>query len=329
MPKKNVSGNKTDRYINLILEISNTHGWQINEVKLKKILGDPSKSQFYNYLQDLTGDCADRPSVLVRIQTEEGFCYKLNERTWENFFLAKDEGEFLLECHKKLGYLIENGLHDLDLINTRSNRKNLSRKFIYLSAIQGKSFSAQLKDHLHTITKSLLGDKRIELKYNEKDYSVYPMSFCQYRDELYLIGYKNDIKEQNLRVFKIARITQVNLTKDKFHYPAQNRWNPAELFKEASGLIIGQKNNAIINVYGNAKKILKEKNFFTSHLQGEFKEYDQYECIYTSESEFLGQLFVYADEIEVLSPKSLKDSFLKKAESAIKVNKQHILKKSA
>lgn len=329
MPKKNISGNKTDRYISLILEISNTPGWQISEEKLKELLGDPSKSQFYNYLQDLTGDSVDRPSILVRIQGEEGFFYKLNERTWENFFLAKDEGEFLLECHKKLGYLIENGLHDIDLINNRSNRKNLSRKFIYLAAIQGRSFSDELKEHLHTVTKSLLGDKRIELKYSGKDYSVYPMSLCQYRDELYLVGFKNEIKEDNLRVFKIARIQGVNLTKDKFHYPAQNRWNPSELFKESSGLVIGEKKKAVINVYGHAKEVIKEKNFFTSQITHHSDEYDQYECTYTSEPEFLGQLFVYADEIEIVSPNSLKESFLSKASKAISINKNKDLKKAA
>ena len=292
-------------------------------------MGQPSKSQFYNYLQDLTGDSADRPAILNRIQSEDGYLYKLNERTWENFFLARVEGEYLLECHKKLGYLLENGLHDLDLSEGRTNRNNLSRKFIYLSTVQGRPFSQDLKDGLHFIVKSLLGDLKINLKYKNKNYSVYPMSLCQYRDELYLVGFKDEMKDGNLRVFKISRIQGVSLTKDKFNYPSFKHWNPSDLFKETSGLVIWEKKKALINVYGKAREILREKNFFTGILKHEDSTFDQYECIYTSGPEFIGQLFVYADEIEILSPESLKNSFVEKANNALKINRQVSLKKSA
>jgi predicted DNA-binding transcriptional regulator YafY len=327
MVKKKVSGNKTDRYLSLILEISNTPGWQISEQRLKELLGNPSKSQFYNYLQDLTGDSIDRPAILARIKNEQGFFYKLNEKTWENFFLAQEEGEFLLQAHKKLGYLIENGLHDISFIDSTSNRKNLSRKFIYLSAIQGKAFSEDTKDHLHMIIKSLLGDTKLELSYNKKHYEVFPMSLCQYRDELYLIAFKDSIKQDNLRVFKIIRIQEVFLTKNKFSYPALMKWNPIELFKESSGLLLGERQEAIINVYGHARRIIREKNFFNSKLLEKYKDYDQYECVFTSKEEFVGQLFVYADEIEVLSPSNIKDYFIEKAQRALNINRK--IKKAA
>lgn len=327
MAKKRVSGNKTDRYLSLILEISNTPGWQISEQRLKELLGHPSKSQFYNYLQDLTGDSIDRPAIIARIQKEEGYFYKLNEKTWENFFLAQEEGEFLLQAHKKLGYLIENGLHDITFIDSSSNRRNLSRKFIYLSSIQGKVFTDETKDHLHIIIKSLLGDTKLELNYNRKEYIIFPMSLCQYRDELYLVAFKDKIQSSNLRVFKIARINDVYMTKEKFVYPALMRWNPAELFKESSGLILGERQEAIINVYGHARKLIREKNFFNNKLINKYKEYDQYECIFTSKEEFVGQLFVYADEIEVLSPSSIKDYFIEKAQKALQINQK--IKKAA
>jgi hypothetical protein len=322
MAKKKVSGNKTDRYINLILEISNTPGWQISETKLKELLGHPSKSQFYNYLQDLTGDSVDRQAILCRLNTEDGFFYKLNEKTWENFFLAKDEGEFLLECHKKLGFLIDNGLYDIELLEEQGANKNLSRKFIYLSAIQGRSFTDTEKENLHQIIKALMGDKKLALNYQGKPYLVLPLSLCQYRDELYLVAYKNKVQQDNYRVFKITRIKDANLLKEKFTYPAPSNWNPQELYKNTSGLVIEQKEEAIINVYGNAKKLIQEKNFFHNRLVNQTKEFDQYECRFSNIQEFLSQLFVYADEIQVVSPVKVQNAFHQKLNKALSLNQK-------
>lgn len=321
MAKKKVSGNKTDRIINLILEISNTKGWTISEDKLKELLGNPSKSQFYNYINDLTADGADRPALLLRIQASDGYFYKLHDRTWENFFMAKEEGEYLLECHKKLGYLIENGLHDIDLIDTKSNRSNLSRKFFYLSAVQGKSFNNETRAIMHTLIQSLLSNKQLSLLYSRKSYIVLPLSLVQYRDELYLLGYKNEVAEKNIRTFKINRIEGAELLKEKFKYPTLKTWNPIERYKNSSGLIVGEPKKATIQVYGNARKLLKEKDFFHNQLKAEYNSFDQYQVTYTNEHEFLGQLFVYADEIEIAAPEKLRDTFIEKAEKALSLNK--------
>lgn len=321
MAKKKVKGTKTDRIINLILEISNAKGWTISEQRLKELLGNPSDSQFYIYLAELTADNADRPAILIRIKGDEGFFYKLHDRTWENFFMAQEEGEYLLECHKKLGYLIENGLHDIDLIDTKSNRNNLSRKFFYLSAVQGKAFDEETKEIMQTLIQSLLSNKQLSLLYSKKSYKVLPLSLVQYRDELYLLGYKEEVAEKNIRTFKINRIESANLLKEKFKYPSLKVWNPVERYKDASGLIVGKPQSATIQVYGNARKLLKEKDFFQNQLLANYKSFDQYKVTFTNEHEFLGQLFVYADEIEIIQPESLRNFFIEKAENALALNR--------
>jgi hypothetical protein len=319
--KKNIQGNKTDRYINLILEISHSPHWEISEQTCKKLLGNPSKSQFYNYIQDLTGDSVDRPALLWRIKRDEGFFYKLHDKTWENFYIAKEEGEFLLECHGRLGYLLASGIKDIEFIHSSSNKKNITRKFIYHSVIRARSYTEKIKNFLQLVIKSLLGDLMIHLQYSSKNYTVFPLTLCQYRDELYLLGLKDQMDKNNLRVFKITRIEKIDILKEKFRYPGTSLWNPHELFRESSGLILGAKKKATINIFGNARKIIREKFFLNGSLIKSYPEYDEYECIYTSTSEFLGHIFNYANEIEIVSPIDLRNEFIKKAEEALSLNK--------
>ncbi|MDB9787001.1 WYL domain-containing protein [Bacteriovoracaceae bacterium] len=321
MPKKISTGNKTDRYINLILKIANTNGWLIHESKLKELLGHPSKSQFYNLLNDLTTDSADRPAILFRIVQDDEIYYKLHDRTWENFFIAKEEGEFLLQCHKKLGYLIESGLCDIDLMAEKSTiRANLNRKFVYLSAVQGKEFNSSQKNNMQTIIKGLISENKLRLNYSNKVYTVLPISLCQYRDDLYLVGYKDDVLDSQLRVFKVLRIESIETMTETFSYPSTYKWDPKQYFKDTSGIILGERKHAVINVYGYARAIFKEKDAFSNKLLLSTEEYDQYECIFTSIPEFLGQLFVYANEIEIKAPDGLKNDFVVKAKAALKLN---------
>jgi predicted DNA-binding transcriptional regulator YafY len=321
MKKKNVSGNKTDRYIRLILEISNSPNWQITEEKLKELLGHPSKSQFYNYLQDLTSHNPERPAIIERIKHDETFIYKLHEETWKNFYEASLEGEFLLEAHKKIGYLLENDFTQLDF-EFGSKTKDISRKFIYLSKVQAAPYSNETKEIIHNAIKAILGHTKIFLNYSEKFYTVFPLTLCQYRDELYLIGYKDEMKKENLRVFKMTRIEKLEQSKETFKYPSASKWNPFEVFKETSGLIQGIKRTAHIRVFGNSRRIIKEKSFFANKLISSAKDFDEYDCSYTNIQEFLGQVFVYADEMQILGPQELKDAFTQKATKALNLNQE-------
>jgi predicted DNA-binding transcriptional regulator YafY len=50
------------------------------------------------------------------------------------------------------------------------------------------------------------------------------------------------------------------------------------------------------------------------------RDYDEYECIYTNIEEFLGFLFIYGQDVEIISDASLKKSFREKAEKILKRN---------
>lgn len=49
-------------------------------------------------------------------------------------------------------------------------------------------------------------------------------------------------------------------------------------------------------------------------------EYDQYQAKYSNIEEFLGQLFVYAQDIEIIASSKLKEKFQEKAVLAISRN---------
>ena len=65
-----------------------------------------------------------------------------------------------------------------------------------------------------------------------------------------------------------------------------------------------------------------EKSFFEADLVQQTDDYDQYQINYSGQEELLGQLFVYAEDIEILSPEHLKDAFFEKANNALVRNKK-------
>lgn len=324
MAKKKIRGNKTDRFINLVLEISRRANFEVNEAVFKELLGNPSKSQFYAYLQDLTFETGERPALISRVSRDGQYFYRLHNKTWENFFVASYEGDFLLEIHRKLGFLFECGLKDTDFFDEGSTSKDFDRKFFYLSAIKGKGFSKEAKTNLHVISKALISNNKLEIVYSGSLYSIFPLGLCQYRDEVYLLSFSETMKKESFRVFKMARLEKAQLTDETFKYPAKKDWDPNEYFKGASGIVVKEGRKALFRVYGKARKLVKEKDFFNASLVSEAKEYDQYECFYTNDQEFIGQLFVYADEIELLGPDDLIVTFIEKLNASMELHKSYL-----
>ena len=74
-------------------------------------------------------------------------------------------------------------------------------------------------------------------------------------------------------------------------------------------------------MYGDSKKILSEKRFFDADIIDKTKEYDEYVCHFTNIDEFIGLLFIYGQDIEIVSDVGLKNAFKEKAEKIIQRNK--------
>ena len=317
---------KTDQILRAMLKIFNSPRQRISEDEFKKIT-KKSKSSFYRYVAELTKfEDAEGVPILRRIKDGDQYWFELNKSMFKYFIPEHLESAYFMEAFKAIGYLLQNKQFNEDItflkkdifqLNGRS--KELEKKFFYLSKIVTPKINEEI---LNITISSLIENRIISLEYSGKRYpNVFPLTLCQYRDALYLLAYKEQMGE--LRKFKIDRIERIIASNETFKYP--NKWNPQDHFNESSGLVTNTVKTATIRVFGDSRKHFEEKEFFSSKQESSTDKYGRFKMKYSNENEFLGQLFVYAQDIEIESPEDLKDKFIKKALLAL----QHNDKKAA
>lgn len=314
---------KTDRVILLIQTICRSPRLSLSEKKVKEILGEPSRAQWYKMKQEILEDSGQRRAILLEMTDEEGNTnYQLNQCDWFHYLEGTQEIQFILKFYRELGHLFPK--IESDGITTTS--KNLDRKFHYLCKIKAKESLEKSEHHLETVMRALIGNRKLLIDYKGtndakgKTIDIFPLTLTQYRDDLYLMAYKSEMKEENIRAYKISRIEKIQELKDTFKYPLDAKWNPREYFKNTSGIIGGTEKRAQFKVYGNSKNILNEKRIFDAKVVNQTKEFDEYTCNYTNIEEFIGLLFIYGQDIEIVSDKDLKKAFREKAENILKRN---------
>ncbi|MEA9357255.1 WYL domain-containing protein [Bacteriovorax sp. PP10] len=315
--------NKTDRVVLLIQTICRSPRLSLSEKKVKDILGEPSRAQWYKLKQELLEDSGQRKAVLLEMKDDEGnISYQLNQCDWYNYLEGTQEIQFILNFYRELGHLFPK----IDTDGITASSKHLDRKFHYLCKIKVKDPASENDNHLETIIRALVGNRKLLIDYKGnsdlkgKTIDIYPLTITQYRDDLYLMAYKQEIKQENIRAYKISRIEKVQDLKDTFKYPLEKNWNPKEYFKNTSGIISGVEKKAKFRVYGDSKKILSEKRIFNAEITEQTKDYDEYTCQFTNIDEFIGLLFIYGQDIEIISDKDLKKAFKEKAELILKRN---------
>jgi hypothetical protein len=159
----------------------------------------------------------------------------------------------------------------------------------------GERFSSSL---LHSIT------------YDGGLRTIRPLTLCQHRDNLYIICYR--MKENSQWEHR------------KFPYPGKGEWNPEKEYQHSSGLVLGEVRQVQIRIYGDSRKTWEEKSFFGGELINRDQDFDTYLCSYTNSHEFLGQLFVYAQDVELVDDHELHEQFVSKAEMALKRNNKSV-----
>ena len=338
--KKSSSMNKTEKFVNLLHVISQAPGRKIGYQELHRVLGNPSRASFHKLVAELKSGTAFMPPLLSesKHQSLEDRIYKLNSKAWDNFVTAGSEGYFFLEAFRRLGKIINSDYTKLnfeDVIEFEGRKVvDLDRKFMYLSKIDAK-VTPKLTHMVDQLVTALLEHRQVKIIYKptglqgEYERIIEPLTLCQYRDDLYIMCYKVEAGEKIFRNYKISRIDDLEIQEDNFEYPSSSKWNPEKDYKNASGLINGKSETALIKVYGPTRQIFQEKNFFNNLLVQNSDEFSKYQCTYTSLNEIVGQLFVYAEDIEILAPKELKDAFTEKALKALSINKVKIDKKAA
>jgi predicted DNA-binding transcriptional regulator YafY len=318
---------KTTQFLRILHQLSLAPNRCLPESRIKQLLDDPPRSTWHRLISELTQGSHDVPALLMATQAEAGEerQYCVNHRGWQAFLDAHAEGKFLLECYRQVGHLLDSEfahmvfeLPDLD----RREVDSLSRKFIHLVKIKTLQ-TTQSRRWLDCIIEGLIKNQQLELTYEGGVRTVRPLTLCQHRDELYLMCYRMiEGGAWEKRTYKLNRISGIRLLERKFPYPPQSEWDPAQEYESASGLVLGPVKLVQLRVYGNTRRIMAEKDFFNAELIQRESESDTYQCSYTNHHEFLGQLFVYAQDIEILNDDSLREQFLEKAHSAILRNQR-------
>ncbi len=323
-------------YLNVLQAILKSPGMELSQAKLFDVIGK-SRPQNYKILKNLLEGTATIEPMLVEIKDHLGegdkIFYKLKSNSWEDANNISLEGKFFLECYKHVGYLLDSDYSraqfedDLDI--TSHQLSKLKRKFFYLAKIQARPFSKHHKGILERLVKALLNETHVVLNYPildpikaKRGRRVRPYTLCQYRDDLYLLGAEEQSDGSWInKNFKISRIKELHENTEKFNYPSQNKWNPNEDFKLTSGLIHSEPKEARILVHGHFKQLLLEKSFCNARLMSPSEaEEHEYVFTYTEANEFIGQLFTYAECVEILEPAILREQFIAKAEAALKLN---------
>ncbi len=343
-PKKDKTKPWED-YLNILSALLKSSRLELSRSKIFEIIGK-SRAQNYKILKNLLDGTPTTEPLLVEIGNElneEDIFYKLKCNSWEDANNISLEGKFFLECYKHIGYLLDSDYSraqfedDLDITTNQLNK--LQRKFFYLSKVQAKPFDKSQKAILEKLVKSLLNEKKAFLFYplndpikSKRARSIRPLTLCQYRDDLYLLADEEQADGSQIRKsYKVSRVKDLSESEEKFRYPSQRDWNPKEEYKLTSGLIKSKPKEAHILVHGHFKTLLLEKHFCNARLMNSSEEeVHEYKFTYTEPNEFLGQLFTYAECIEILGPQDLKDQFLAKAQQALNLNLGSLkLKKSS
>jgi len=315
---------KTDACLLLVQTICKAPRLTLTDKKVREILGEPSKAQYHKLINELTEDVGARKAILLKQKDDEGnIQFQLNHCDWVHFIEGTQEIHFILKSYKEMGHLFPK----IDVDGVSVHAKNIDRRFHYLSQVKVKDSTEGLQNHLETIIKALVGNRRIFIKYKDSDKNkekttteIFPLTLVQYRDDLYLVAYKGEIGDENIRHYKVSRILEIIESKSTFRYPSEAKWNPKEYFKNRAGIFVGNEKKAVFRIYGESKKLLAEKSFFNSTVINQTKDYDEYQCVYSNIEEFMGFLFIYGQDVEIVGDAALKKAFREKAEKILNRN---------
>lgn len=322
---------KTAQFLLVLHHVATSPNRCLPVERLRSLLGDPPKATWHRLIKELTEGTGDVPALLMKTvnQETEGVFYCVNHRGWQAFLDAHEEGRFLLECYRQVGQLLDSDFTNMVFEIPDINRKHINRidrKFLHLVKVKAQK-SDSSKKILNTIIEALITEKQLELTYDGGLRTFRPYTLCQHRDELYLMGYRiKDGGQLEKRTYKIGRITSAKVLDRKFPYPSKNEWDPMKEYESSSGLVLGPQKKVQVRVYGLSRKVIAEKDFFNGELINRDRDYDTYLMNYTNVHEFLGQLFVYAQDIEIVDDEGLKEAFIEKAQAGLLRNHASKLK---
>lgn len=243
-------------------------------------------------------------------------------RTFHNHRKAIEEMfDINIECNKRGGYLyyIENAeemekggirswlLNTFAVNNLINESHYLKQRILFEDIPSGR-------EYLTPIIEAMRDSKNITITYQSFDdnkehtFSLSPYCVKIFKQRWYVIAY-NDYFD-TIRIYALDRIHNIRIMDEKFDYPSD--FDPQAFFGQSFGIIVDEEckpETVRIKAFGNKCKYLRALPLH--HSQKEIETSDNYavfEYLIRPTYDFYQELLMHACDIEVLSPKAVRDN---------------------
>lgn len=304
-------------FVGHLLEAKNQ---QLSIEKVKELY-PKARSSFFRNISEITNFMMPSgESLFIKFEDGDKTYIKINNKFTTKLIPDGEKNVFDLQNFIKVGSLLDRTLMKEVLSDLKSiyqingKGKELDQKFFHHSRLETHHDSGLYRE----IVNALLGNIVIDFIYNDKEYFGYKfLSLCQYRDAIYVNAFKGEFNFNSVKTFKLIRFKSISMTSEKFKYPA--KWD-VQKYYENRDLVSGKRSKAVFRVFRESRKQIKEKSFFNKVEVKSNDLFDEYRVSYSNPNELLGQLFVYAQDVEIIDCDELKEAFLEKAKKAIEQN---------
>ena len=167
------------------------------------------------------------------------------------------------------------------------------------------------REWLEPILKALQNNRQIELEYEnffgvKFAGSVNPLCVKLFKRRWYVLC---QVREDRKRIFSLDRVKSLSVTDSTFLYPKD--FMPAEYFRDVFGIVAGtggKIENIVIRTYAELPGYLRSLPMHHSQREiGSNKDYTDFSLRLRPSFDFIQELLLHRDQLEVLSPQTLRD----------------------
>lgn len=180
------------------------------------------------------------------------------------------------------------------------------------------------REWLEPVLLSLQNNHQIELEY-ENFFGVKfagvvsPLCVKLFKRRWYVLC---EVERDRKRIFSLDRVKMLNTTDKHFIYPKD--FEPAEYFRDVFGIVAGtggKVENIVIRTYAELPGYLRSLPMHHSQREiSSSEEYTDFSLRLKPSFDFIQELLLHREQLEVLSPKTLRDEI---AEIISKMNKHY------
>lgn len=167
------------------------------------------------------------------------------------------------------------------------------------------------REWLEPILKALQDNHQIELEYEnffgvKFSGTVSPLCVKLFKRRWYVLC---EVGKDRKRIFSLDRVINLSVTDSFFRYPKD--FMPADYFRDVFGIVAGtggKVENIVIRAYAELPGYLRSLPMHHSQREiGSNKDYTDFSLRLRPTFDFIQELLLHRDQLEVLSPQSLRD----------------------